>query len=265
MRITKIVGACVPLLLLVGCSGGDGQAVAPPAVKPASASTSTSTDAVAARFVAGVARADLDGMRELVALTSPNSPARAYVDYLTAFVEAETALGKPPATGTFHRDDGPGMLTACRRMAGDPRPCTVCSKIAYDVEGRLSAFDVDGQPVRTVIARGGPAQQVRGATAQVLGAYRDALNGTVTVVYKVTNGTALTLSVAYPSAELVSGETRHVSTGGLGPDTVPAGADVIFLSRFDAQDPTGTFQVEVDDANGGSPLGDAALTLVPVP
>lgn len=269
MRIMKIMGAIVPLFLLVACGGEGGptDASAPPAATPTPEATATSPDAVAERFVSGLANTTVDGQRALVALTAPSSPARAYINHLVAFTEAETAAGAAPAAGTFNTDGGPGTFTACSGDPADPHPCATFSAFEYDGGGLLSGFALDGAPVRSVVAAGGPAQNLDGVTVQPLSAYHDTANGTVVVAYRVTNGTARTVNMAYNSAELVSGGTQHGSAAGLGPDTLPPSVAGVFLNQFNAPSAVGTLQVEVDyvDENGGGPLADAAVALVAVP
>ncbi|WP_261561615.1 hypothetical protein [Frankia tisae] len=244
-----------------GASSGDTQAASPTASAPAG----SQRDKAAVDFVSGLTTTTLKAQQDLVPLTSPNSAARAYIDYLVAYTDAQTSAGHTLPAGRFTSQGEPETLTECDNVAEDPHPCAAFSNFQYDGRGLISGFDLDGQPVRAVVAVGGPEQTASGVTVRPLGASRDTGNGTVGVAYKVTNGTARVVTMAYNSAEMVSGGTQHDTVAGAGPDSLPPSVSGTFLAQFNAQDPTGTLQVEADyEDNGGGPLAKLSVTLVPV-
>ncbi|MCM3886130.1 hypothetical protein [Frankia sp. R82] len=265
MQMVRIAGACIALFLAASCgSGEDSRSTAEPtAPLSASHSPSPSQDDIAVRFVSGLTTTTLKGQQDTVPLTSPGSAARAYINYLVAFTDAETSAGHTLPAGRFTSQGKPGTLTECDNVPEDPHPCAEFSNFHLDGHGLISTFDIDGQPVRTVVAVGGPAQTASGVTVQPMGAYSDTGNATVVVAYKVTNETSGTVTMAYNAAEMVSGGSQHDTVGGTGPNTLPPSVSGMFLAQFSAQDPMGTFQVEADyQANGGGSLAHFTVKLI---
>ncbi|SNQ47067.1 hypothetical protein FRACA_170027 [Frankia canadensis] len=215
--------------------------------------------------MSGLTVTTVKAQQDLVPLTSPNSAARAYINYIVAYTDAVTSAGHTLPAGRFTSQGKPGTLTECDNVPEDQHPCAEFSNFHYDGQGRIASFDIDGQPVRTVVAVGGPAQTVSGVTVAPMGAYSDTGNGTVVVAYRVTNGTSGTITMAYNGAEMVSGGRQHDTSGGSGPDKLPPQVSGLFLAGFAAQDPTGTFQVEADRDGGGGPLANLTVNLVSVP
>ncbi len=263
IALTVPTAGCASSSGSTGTTSGDTQTASPAASTPAG----SQRDKAAVDFVSGLTTTTLKAQQDLVPLTSPNSAARAYIDYLVAYTDAQTSAGHTLPAGRFTSQGQPGTLTECDNVAEDPHPCSVYSNFRYDGRGLISGFDLDGQPVREVVAVGGPEQTASGVTVRPLGAYRDTGNGTVVVAYKVTNGTARVVTMAYNSAELVSGGAQHDTVTGAGPDSLPPSVSGTFLAQFNAQDPTGTLQVEADrdyNDNGGGPLAKLSVTLIPV-
>ncbi|MCL9761355.1 hypothetical protein [Frankia sp. AiPa1] len=265
IQIVRIAGICATLFLAASCgSGGGSNSTTEPAPPTAAAhSPRPSPGDIAVRFVSGLTNTTLKGQQDTVPLTSPNSPARAYISYLVAYTDAQTSAGGTLPTGRFTSQGKPGTLTECDNIAEDRHPCVAFSNFHLDGQGLISTFDMDGQPVRTAVAVGGPAQTASGVTVQPMGAYSDTGNGAVVVAYKVTNGTSRTVTMAYNAAEMVSGGSQHDTVGGTGPNTLPPSVSGMFLAQFSAQDPTGTFQVEADyQADGGGPLANFTVKLI---
>ena len=109
---------------------------APNETPPDTASESPSSDTVVREFFNAVGADDVKSLDQALIVTEPNSPANAYIRYLT---ELSRAGGESPLTPEFDGD----QVKACGTTTEGESVCFVYSDISVNNAGQIVSFEIE--------------------------------------------------------------------------------------------------------------------------
>jgi len=260
MKIVKVAGALLPLVLLVSCGGGtdvkpsDGESAkvadqSPGATESASASDDIdlpSEDTLEAYFN-GIAHQTLDSLQEAIDAAQPGSPAAAYATYLRGFGQAAVDDGTPFEEGAdMSKVDG--GFKQCEGT-GEDETCYEYSDIE-GAGGKVAKFSVNDKPLGTRLAIGnGKAVGAKDGDSQAtfIAAFEGSSGSNLFVVVSIKAGSK---GVALVEANYRSVEGRQSeSSDDTGPDDLDSGALANYAFVFPSAKVGGTVTLKINDSD----------------
>lgn len=207
---------------------------APNETPPDTASESPSSDTVVREFFNAVGADDVKSLDQALTVTEPNSPANAYIRYLT---ELSRAGGESPLTPEFDGD----QVKACGTTTEGESVCFVYSDISVNNAGQIVSFAVDGVPLADRISWDGPIATAQGVTARSAIAYESA-GGDLLVVIEIENGASTPFAASsFDSVYIEEGRQYPLGQTSLFTDVRP-GATAVDVAYIEAGQRGGTLE-----------------------
>ncbi len=239
------------------------QTLGPSAPDEAGSTTTTATTEPTSAFdplayFAAMFSGDVNQQAALEPLTAPGSPADAYLRYQTEANETRGEYDVAPVepANVYLTPHG---VTVCLT----PDDCVEVADLQV-IDGQLTNFTVDDNPIAPRLGRPGPVITIGTNTAQVRAAYRTVSTDALSVFVEVsaTNADVFEFSAAvYVAADgtqtPIDAKASMVST-----NLTMKGTHTIDL-RFPRADPGGTLRFVVYPADGSEPLA-AVLPIDPI-
>jgi hypothetical protein len=267
MKILKVAGALLPLLLLISCGSSDVKPSNGESAKVAdqspSASDSPSSDSdpnlpsedTLRKYFNGIGHSTLDSLQESLDAAVPGSPAAAYATYLRALMQADIDGGTPDdegedvnkVTGGFKQCVGTGSDQTCYKYT--------------DIEGsdgKVSNFSVNDKPLGNRLSVGNGKAVVAdgsGSSATFIAAFEASSGSNLFIAVSVKAGSK-GVSLVQAKYRSVDGRQSE-SAQNSGPDDLDSGALANFAFVFPSAKIGGTLTLTLSDSD----YNDSTITL----
>ena len=237
MKLTRLGGALLPIVLLAGCGSAD---------------TSSPADSAQAYFD-GIATQTVGSLAAAAGAAKPGSPASEYATYLRASTRAAVGAGQPVDQAEQTADRTSDGFRFCQG-SGSSKVCFEFTDITR-AGGKVSDFSVNGEPIADRLAIG-TDEAVRfkdlDASATFVAAYETTASDNLLVVVRISTGAGVGLDSVAASYQ-GTGAAPTPSAKSFGPDTVDPGSSADYLFAFPKAKVGGTVTLTAPNQGGRTP------------